>query len=92
MAINGNTRDEDFRNHEDEGEDCFTKHNERMKRFRESHGDCSTTGIPNFNMMVSYDSGYNLAETGGAVDSIDISYWLTLIPLQEVTERRFIFN
>lgn len=92
MVIDGNTRDDGFRNHEDGSKDYFAEHNKRMKLFRESHNGRTTTRTPLFNMMVPYDAGRNLAETGGSVNSIDESYWLTLIPLQGVTERRFVFN
>ena len=84
MAIDENTRDDD--------KGYFAEHNKHMKLFRESHDGRTSTTMNLFNMMVPYDAGRNLAETGGSVNSIDESFWLTLVPLQGVTERRFVFN
>ena len=43
MAIDENTREDGFRDHEDGGKEYFAEHNERMKLFRESHNDWTTT-------------------------------------------------
>ena len=92
MAIDENTRDDGLRNHEDGGKDHFAEHNKRMKLFRESHNGRTTTSMTLFNTMVPYDAEHNPAETERSVHSIDENYWLTLVPLQGITERRFIFN
>jgi len=84
MAIDENTRDD--------GKDYYAEHNKRMKLFRESHNGRTSSRMDLFNMMVPYDAGRNLTELGGSVNSIDESYWLTLVPLRGVTERRFVFN
>ncbi|HUV44066.1 MAG TPA: hypothetical protein VMW13_04460 [Dehalococcoidales bacterium] len=92
MAIDENTRDDGFRNHEDADKEYFAEHNKRMKLFRESHDDWTTTRMTLFNMMVPYDAERNPAETERSLNSIDENYWLTLVPLQGVTERRIVFN
>ena len=92
MVTDENTRDDGFSNPEDGGKNYFAEHNKHMKLFRESHNGRTSTSMYLFNMMVPYHAGRNLAELGGSVNSIDESYWLTLVPLQGVTERRFVFN
>jgi hypothetical protein len=92
MAIDENTRDDGSRNPEDGGKDYFAEHNKHMKLFRESHNGRTSTTMDLFNMMVPYDAGRNLAELGGSVNSMDESFWLTLVPLRGITERRFVCN
>ncbi|MBL7165511.1 MAG: hypothetical protein ISS55_03395 [Dehalococcoidales bacterium] len=92
MAIEENTRDDGFKNHEDGDKECFAEHNKRMKLFRESHNAWTTTRMTLFNTMVPYNAARNLAEAEKSVSSIDENYWLTLVPLRGVTERRLVFN
>ncbi len=92
MAIDDNTRDDSFSDHEDGDKEYFAEHNKNMKLFRESHHDWTTSRMTLFDTMVPYDAECNPAETEKPVSSMDETYWLTLVPLQGVTERRLVFN
>ena len=92
MVNKGNERNESFRNSEDKGKDFFTEHKENMKLFRASHTNLNDTGKDIFELMVPYDIGRSLVETGGTASYEDERYWLTLVPVNEVTGRRFLYN
>ena len=92
MVNDGNERNESFRNSGDKGRDFFMEHKEQMKLFRASHTNWNNTGKDIFELMVPYDIGRSLVETGGSASYEDERYWLTLVPMNEVTERRFLYN
>ena len=92
MAVQENGPCHGFGTQEDGYGDSFPEHNEQMRLFRASHPSGTTTRLAYLNMMVPYSVGRNLTETGGSAGPVDEDYWLTLVPLQDVTARRFVFN
>jgi len=92
MVSDGNERSESFSNTEEEGEGFFREHKERMELFRASHPNLDNTARDFFNTMVTYNIAHHLAETGGTANLEDEYYWLTLVPVNEVTGRRFLRN
>lgn len=92
MASEGNCRDDGFATRGDGHGDSFVEHDERMKLFRASHPIWTVARAVLFDVTVTYDARPNLAETGGSTGPLDERYWLTLIPIRGVTERRFVFN
>ena len=92
MAAQENGPHDGFGTQEDKHRDSFLEHNERMRLFRESHPTWAVIRLAHLNMTVPYCVGRSLMETGGSAGSMDGDYWVTLVPLQEVTARRFGFN
>lgn len=91
MVRDRNDRVEGFSNDEDEGKDFF-EHKEKMRLFRTSHINLNDAGKEFFETMVPYNIRHNLVETGGNIIFEDEQYWLTLVPVNEVTGRRFLRN
>ncbi|HEY91923.1 MAG TPA: hypothetical protein G4O07_08845 [Dehalococcoidia bacterium] len=92
MVSDGNERSESFSNSAEEGKEYFMEHKEKMKLFRTSHTNLNDAARDFFNTMVPYNIGHHLAETGGTASLEDEYYWLTLVPVNEVTGRRFLRN
>ena len=92
MAVEENGPCHGFEEDEDAGEDSFTKHHELMRSFRASHPAWAAVRAAYLGMTAPYGVGRSLAETGGSAGPMDEDYWVTLVPMQDVTARRFVFN
>ena len=92
MAVQENGPYDSFGTHENGHGDSFLKHNQQMRSFRTSHSTWTAIKLAYLNMTVPYSVGRNLTEAGGSAAPVDEDYWLTLVPMQEVAARRFVFN
>ena len=92
MVSDENTQSESFSNSEEEGNESFMEHKEKMKLFRTSHTNLNDAARDYFNAMVSYNIRHNLVEKGGTAIFEDEYFWMTLVPVNEVTGRQFLRN
>jgi len=92
MVNNENDRSASFGNSGDKDNNTFREHKDKMKLFRASHNNGTDTDKDIFKMMVPYTIGQSLVETGGTASFGDERYWLTLVPVNEVTGQRFLYN
>ena len=92
MVSDENKHSESFSDNEEKGKEFFMEHKEKMKLFRTSHTNLNDSARDFFNNMVPYNITHHLAETGGVANLEDEYYWLTLVPVNEVTGRRFLCN
>ncbi len=72
--------------------DSFPEHNERMRRFRESHNDELQTKADLPGRVLACNDTSITAETVGSGDLIDVKAWSVIIPLWRISGNRFSKN
>lgn len=92
MAMVWKNRNDRFNPSGGNDRDSFEEHSKRMSMFRNSHARVLEGNALLLKNMRSFHVTRILAETGGSAGLITARGWFNLIPMSEVTPRRFSKN